>query len=88
MTDVAKYGPWAVILGGSEGVGASFAHQLAGDGFNLVLVARRPEPLEETAAQLRERGAQVRTHSLDLMRTESVQTLIGATADLEVGLLV
>jgi len=88
MTDVAKYGPWAVILGGSEGVGASFAHQLAGDGFNLVLVARRPEPLEETAAQLRKLGAQVRTHSLDLMRAESVQTLIGATADLEVGLLI
>ena len=22
MTDLAKYGPWAVIAGGSEGVGA------------------------------------------------------------------
>ena len=27
--DLAKYGPWALIIGGSEGVGASFARQLA-----------------------------------------------------------
>lgn len=49
MTDVAKYGPWAVIAGGSEGVGAEFAKRLAGDGFNLVLVARKPSPLDDTA---------------------------------------
>src|SRR5690606_36425554 len=29
VTDLAKYGPWAVIAGGSEGVGAEFADQLA-----------------------------------------------------------
>jgi uncharacterized protein len=29
MTDVSKYGPWAVIGGGSEGVGAEFAKRLA-----------------------------------------------------------
>lgn len=43
MTDIAKYGPWAVIAGGSEGVGAEFAEQLAGDGFDLVLIARKPD---------------------------------------------
>jgi short-subunit dehydrogenase len=47
MTDLAKYGPWAVIAGGSEGVGSEFARMLAEDGFNLVLVARKPGPLEE-----------------------------------------
>ena len=35
MTDLSKYGPWAVIAGGSEGVGAEFATQLAEAGVIL-----------------------------------------------------
>ena len=31
-----KYGPWAVIAGASEGVGASLADQLAERGLDLV----------------------------------------------------
>ncbi|WP_141014789.1 SDR family NAD(P)-dependent oxidoreductase [Nocardioides sambongensis] len=92
MTDLStyreKYGPWALIAGGSEGVGASFAHQLADAGFNLVLVARKPGPLEETAAAVRSRGVQVRALSLDLTDAASVEKLTAATADLEVGLLI
>jgi short-subunit dehydrogenase len=48
-----QYGPWVVIAGGSEGVGASFARKLAAQGLNLVLLARKPEPLEEVARQIR-----------------------------------
>jgi NAD(P)-dependent dehydrogenase (short-subunit alcohol dehydrogenase family) len=40
VIDTAKYGPWALIAGGSEGVGAEFARLLAQAGMNLVLVAR------------------------------------------------
>jgi NAD(P)-dependent dehydrogenase (short-subunit alcohol dehydrogenase family) len=39
MPEVHKYGPCAVIAGGSEGVGAEFARMLAKDGFNVVPVA-------------------------------------------------
>ncbi|TIC85118.1 SDR family NAD(P)-dependent oxidoreductase [Nocardioides sp. GY 10113] len=86
--DLDRYGPWAVIAGGSEGVGASFARQLAESGFNLVLVARKPGPLEETASSVRALGVEVRTLSLDLTDAASVEKLAGATADLEVGLLI
>jgi short-subunit dehydrogenase len=48
-----QYGPWALIAGGSEGVGASFARKLAAQGLNLVLLARKPQPLEEVARQVR-----------------------------------
>lgn len=88
MVDASKYGPWAVIAGGSEGVGAELAKQLAGYGFNLVLIARKPGPLEVTAGNCREIGVQVRTLALDLVDPESTSRIIAETADLEVGLLV
>ena len=72
MPDPVTYGPWAVIAGGSEGVGAEFATQLADDGFNLVLLARKEGPLEETAAACRQRGVDVRTLSVDLTSPTAV----------------
>ena len=68
--DLKKYGPWALVVGGSEGVGSAFARQLAADGFKLVLVARKLEPLEEVAAELRGRGAEVRVVSADLSKAD------------------
>lgn len=86
MTDLTTYGPWAVIAGGSEGVGAEFAALLAEGGVNLVLIARKPDPLERTAARCRELGAETRTLTIDLV--DGVEAVIAATADLEVGLLI
>lgn len=88
MIDKGVYGPWAVIAGGSEGVGASFAHQLADAGVNLVLIARKPGPLEEVAEQVRTRGVQVRTLQQDLMSPDALKAVREVTDDLEVGLLV
>lgn len=42
----------AVITGASSGLGRTFAIQLAQQGYNLILVARRQAELEELAAQL------------------------------------
>jgi short-subunit dehydrogenase len=88
MTDAASYGPWAVIAGGSEGVGASFALQLADAGIDLVLIARKPGPLAETAEAARALGVQVRTLELDLLDGGALTAIRGATDDVEVGLLV
>lgn len=88
MIDKSVYGPWAVIAGGSEGVGASFAHRLADAGVNLVLVARKPDPLERTADEARAKGVEVRTLQLDLLDNAAPQTLRSVTDDLDVGLLI
>lgn len=86
--DLARYGPWALIIGGSEGVGAAFARMLAADGFKLVLVARKPGPLEELKAELEAGGAEVRVGSVDLMKPDALDQVRRMTDDVEVGLLV
>ncbi len=83
-----KYGPWAVIAGGSEGVGAEFAALLAQAGINLVLIARKAEPLQATAARCRQSGVTVRELAVDLITDDGIDQIISATADLEVGLLI
>lgn len=85
-----RYGPCALVVGASEGIGAAFADALAARGLDLVLVARRPEPLEETAQRLRdERGVQVLTVVGDLRDPALVrERLAVVVAEREVGLVV
>jgi NAD(P)-dependent dehydrogenase (short-subunit alcohol dehydrogenase family) len=42
----------ALVTGGSSGIGLALARALRDDGYALTLAARRPEPLEEAAAEL------------------------------------
>ncbi|MGW6374603.1 SDR family NAD(P)-dependent oxidoreductase [Rhodococcus sp. NPDC055112] len=88
MIDKSQYGPWAVIAGGSEGVGSAFAHELAAAGIHLVLIARKPGPLEETAEKVRALGVQARTLSLDLLVPDALDRIRAITDALEVGLLI
>ena len=44
--------PRALITGASAGLGAEFARQLAIKGKDLILVARRMEPMEDLAREL------------------------------------
>ena len=48
-----RYGPWALVAGASDGIGASFASALAARGLDVVLVARRQAALEQLAAEIR-----------------------------------
>lgn len=88
-TSFAEFSPWTVIAGGSEGVGACFAERLAQQGVNLVLVARKPGPLEDLAQSIRTAyGVEVRTLSLDLGKSDAADALAKACDDIEVGGLI
>jgi len=89
MTFCSRYGPWALVAGASEGLGAEFARQLAAKGLHIAPVARRRALLDRLAHELEtEYGVEVRPLSIDLSRPDAASLLREETRDLEVGLVV
>ncbi|CAI7979918.1 MULTISPECIES: SDR family oxidoreductase [Parafrankia] len=86
--NLEKYGPWALVVGGSEGIGESYARKLAAQGFRLVLTARKTGPLQVLADDLRAGGAEVRILSVDLSEPDALERTRTVTDDIEVGLLI
>ncbi|WP_256753715.1 SDR family oxidoreductase [Mesorhizobium sp. Mes31] len=71
----------AVVTGASSGIGAVYADRLAGQGYDLVLVARRADRLEELAETLRYAyGRKVGVISADLADDNDVRRVEQAIA--------
>jgi uncharacterized protein len=89
VTFAARYGPWALVAGASDGVGAAFASGLAERGVNVVLLARRQTVLDGVAAEIESHtSSQTRTLSIDLAQPGAASAIAAATSDLDVGFLV
>ncbi len=83
-----KYGPYALVAGGSDGLGYAFAEAIGRRGLNLVLIARQHERLQAAAAQLRETFAiDVISIEADMADFEYMKKLIGKLK-VSIGLLV
>jgi short-subunit dehydrogenase len=60
---------WSLITGASSGFGIQFAKLLAARKSNLVLAARRTEPMERLATELRQKyGVDIAIEGIDLAR--------------------
>jgi NAD(P)-dependent dehydrogenase (short-subunit alcohol dehydrogenase family) len=71
-------GRTAVVTGGSRGIGRAIAHAFAGEGVNLVLMARGKDALEATAGDIAARyGVKAVPVAADITSTVSVQAAAG-----------
>lgn len=79
--------PFAVITGGSNGIGLELARQFADAGYDLLIAAEDPEHLRDAAATLATSGADVAIHAGDLGREDAVEGLYRAIGDRPVDVL-
>ena len=69
--------PWALVTGASAGIGAEFCRQLAAQGYQLVLVARRADKLQAVADELRDsHGANSLIITTDLSQKDACQAIV------------
>jgi gluconate 5-dehydrogenase len=69
-------GQVAVVTGGSSGIGREMAIALGRAGASIVIIARRPEPLSETAKHMSSLGIKVTPIPIDVRETEAIRTAV------------
>jgi NAD(P)-dependent dehydrogenase (short-subunit alcohol dehydrogenase family) len=85
VTALELTGRTALVTGGGTGLGAAIARALHGAGASVVVVGRRPEPLEAVVAELGERAS---WRVCDVADPASVDALTDALAEVEVSILI
>ena len=70
-----------LVTGASQGIGRAIAARLAQDGFDLALIARRAEVLEELAASLSQGEGSAEGFACDVADSEAVSTTVKAVVE-------
>lgn len=88
--DLRKYGGWAVVTGATDGIGKSYAKELAKMGFNVVLISRTLEKLQNVAAEIEEQsGRKAKIIQADFTGgAEIYPNIEEGLKDLDIGILV
>lgn len=83
--DFGLSGKWALVGGASKGLGLGCATALAGEGVNVVIVARGGELLEQAAAELRaSSGVQVQPIAVDITTPEGRAAVFAFRKDFDI----
>lgn len=78
---------FAVVTGGSSGIGYELAKQFADNGYDVLIAADDPEHLAHARAGLSAGGAMVETHASDLSTEQGVDSLYHAISGRPVDVL-
>lgn len=74
-------GQTVVVTGGGSGIGRCTAHELAALGARVVIVGRKRDKLERTAAEIEEAGGQVEIDTLDIRDEDKVGEVVGGIVE-------
>jgi NAD(P)-dependent dehydrogenase (short-subunit alcohol dehydrogenase family) len=66
----------AIVTGASRGIGLALAEALGEAGYGLTISARKPDPLEQTAEQLRGRGFDVEHVAANMSDEEAIRSVV------------
>ncbi|MBI4337887.1 MAG: SDR family oxidoreductase [Chloroflexi bacterium] len=72
-------GKVAIVTGGGTGLGESIALALAKGGAKIVVVGRRPEPLNDVAAKIKKGGGTARAVPADVTKEPEIKRLVQET---------
>jgi NAD(P)-dependent dehydrogenase (short-subunit alcohol dehydrogenase family) len=66
----------AIVTGASRGIGLALAETLGEEGYGLTITARKPDTLERTADELRERGFEVEHVAANLNDEDAIREVV------------
>jgi NAD(P)-dependent dehydrogenase (short-subunit alcohol dehydrogenase family) len=68
----------AIVTGASRGIGLALAEALAEEGYGVTLSARKPDRLEQTAAELRDKGYEVEHVAANMADEDGIREVVRA----------
>ena len=83
---------WALITGGTDGIGKEYVNQLAKKQFNIIIISRSQTKLDNVAKELREKfkGIEVRTIAFDFTNPnleDYNKYILNRIDDVDIGIL-
>uniref|UniRef100_A0A8C8ZD63 17beta-estradiol 17-dehydrogenase n=1 Tax=Prolemur simus TaxID=1328070 RepID=A0A8C8ZD63_PROSS len=82
-------GQWAVITGAGDGIGKAYSFELAKHGFNIVLISRTLEKLQDIATEIEwTTGNSVKIIQADFTKDDIYEHIKEKLKGLEIGILV
>jgi citronellol/citronellal dehydrogenase len=74
-------GQVVLVTGGGTGIGRCIAHELAALGATVVVAARRPEPLQDTCAEIAEAGGTADWLVCNIREADEVDAMVAAVLE-------
>jgi NAD(P)-dependent dehydrogenase (short-subunit alcohol dehydrogenase family) len=71
----------AIVTGASRGIGLAIAETLAGEGYGLTMIARRPDALERAADALRSNGREIEHLAANVVDDEAIRAVVARHRD-------